>query len=83
MSLHRINEPHARKVKAVIRELLELTQEIDLTSFVFIAKAEGRRRIEGIVGKCTSDPKEAIADLTIMQSKLLRLVPEDFPDTVL
>lgn len=85
MQVRNINEPHARKVAAVLRELLRKADAGRLSSLEFIAEEEGRKQpLEGIVGRFRQDPHRVIGHLEVMKTKLAGFAVEqeqDFEDS--
>lgn len=80
MTLHRIGGHHEKVVLAVIEDLLDYAKEHGMTSFQFIAEIPGQREpLDGVVGRFRADPHRLIGQLTIVQSKLVRLVATRVP----
>lgn len=70
MQVRRINEPHARKVAAVLEVLLRKANAGRLSSFLFIGEEDGKGWLDGIVGRSRGDPHKIIGHLEVMKAKL-------------
>lgn len=82
MTLHRIGEHHEEAVVAVIEDLLDFAKEHGMTGFQFVAEVSGQREpLDGVVGRFRSDPHRLIGELTVVKSKLVRLVARRVPPT--
>lgn len=77
MHVRRIEDPHVKKVAAVIEELLRRTGK--MPGLMFIAEDDGQFRY-GIVGRFRSDPAKAIGHLAIMQEKVTSFAADQAPD---
>ena len=70
MNVRRIEDPHIRKVAAVLESMLEKTRAGRMPSLIFITEEAGREPRYGIVGRFRADPAKAIGHLAIMKAKM-------------
>lgn len=74
MPVRSLEDPHRRKVEAVVDDLAELAHTEGALSILFIVEMPGRKNpIVGIAGRLRSDPHRAIGQLSVVQQRLVKL----------
>lgn len=76
MHVSRILDPHAKKVAAVLEDMLARTRAGRIPSLLFIAEELGQYRY-GMVGRFRSDPAKAIGHLAMLNERVI-----DFASTI-
>lgn len=79
--VRRIENPHAKKVVAVLEGMLERARAGFIPGLLFVAEDTGRPDSRyGIVGRFRSDPAKALGHALVLKEKLTDFAAEEAPD---
>lgn len=80
MNVRRFENPHVKRVEAVLEDMLKRTRAGRIPSVLFIAEEIGRAQPHyGIVGRFRADPAKAIGHMAIMTAKVTDFAADQVP----
>lgn len=74
MAVHRIEDPHIKKIEEVLGDLFDVARSEGASSLLFVMETPRRRTpVVGAVGRLRADPRRAIGELALLKQRLVKL----------